>query len=96
MLVAFLVGMAMTMGPAQATSAPGQRQAATEVLTQAEQAVREAQEKHALWTTAAEALQLARAAHAKEDFGEAQRLARIAIEQSRLGIAQLQYPPLRF
>lgn len=84
------------MGPASATSAPDQRQAATEVLTQAEEAVREAKEKHALWTTAAEALASARAAHAREDFAEAQRLARIAIEQSRLGIAQLLYPPLRF
>lgn len=84
------------MGPAKATSAQAQQQAAAEALTQAEQAVREAEEKRALWTTAAEALKSARAAHAKADFAEARRLANIAIEQSRLGIAQLQYPPLRF
>ena len=96
MLVAFLVGMAVTMGPAKATSAQGDERAAIEVLQQAEDSVREAQEQRALWTTAVEALKSARAAQAKNDFAEAQRLARIAIEQSRLGIAQLKYPPLRF
>jgi len=96
MLVAFSLMMAMFAGFSTPRAGADGRQTATQSLCQAEQAVREARERDALWTTALDALRAARAAFAKEDFASAERQARVAIEQARLGIAQLHSPPLRF
>jgi hypothetical protein len=45
-----------------------------------------------LWTTAAEALELARTAAARGDYGAATQAARFAAEQAELGMAQRGYP----
>ena len=66
------------------------------MLSQAESAVREAGKRGGLWTTAQEALRMAKTAYAMQDFEGAIRQARIAIEQAQLGMAQQGYPPLRF
>jgi len=72
-------------------SAP-ERDAARVEVAAAERAVEEASRQRALWTTARDAMQDARAALKKGDFGTAIRLARFAKEQAELGISQLRYP----
>jgi hypothetical protein len=54
--------------------------------------VRQAWEQRALWTTAQEALEQARAAVASGDYAGAVRSAQLAIEQAQLGMAQSRYP----
>jgi hypothetical protein len=58
----------------------------------AQQLVQVAAEKRALWTTAQEALAEAQAALARGDYAAAVRASRVATEQARLGIEQLDYP----
>lgn len=96
MLVAFFLSIAIWIEAVPAQTGDDRRQQATLALQQAEQALQVAEARSALWTTAVDALNAARSAYAKEDFAAAARFARTAIEQARLGIAQLEYPPLRF
>ena len=96
MLVAFLLSMTLAAGFAPGVAGASGRHPATVLLQQADEAVREARHRGALWTTAEAALSAAHSAYAQEDFAQASRQARIAIEQARLGIAQLTYPRLRF
>jgi hypothetical protein len=72
-------------------SGPGAEQARREVL-RAQQAVQAAADKRALWTTAQEALVEAEAALARGDHAAAVQASRVAAEQARLGIEQLDYP----
>jgi hypothetical protein len=60
-------------------------------LSAAEDAVKEAAERRALWTTAEAALSQAHAALDQGDYVAARRLADFAAEQARLGIAQTSY-----
>ena len=53
---------------------------------------RQRAQKRALWTTAQDALKQAEDALARQDYASAERLARLAAEQARLGIEQLGYP----
>jgi HEPN domain-containing protein len=54
--------------------------------------VQAAAAKHALWTTAEEAMRLAQAAFLRGEYPEAIHAAQTAAEQAQLGIAQTQYP----
>lgn len=65
---------------------------AAEALAKAEADVKAAQDQKALWTTALEALKLAKAAAAQYDSAAVVRYSRVASEQAKLGIAQTQYP----
>jgi hypothetical protein len=92
MVVACVALAWLTLGVAHAGGdRPGAPQA-QEALRQAEQAVRQAWEQRALWTTAQEALEQARAAVASGDYAGAVRSAQSAIEQAQLGMAQSRYP----
>lgn len=77
--------------PALAADEPGSDAAEAEVVA-AELAVVEATRQRALWTTARDALQEARAALQKGDFRAAIQAARFAKEQAELGIAQSRAP----
>jgi hypothetical protein len=59
----------------------------------AQAAVERAAEKRTLWTTAQDALRDAQEALARQDYAAAERSARFAADQARLGIEQLEYPP---
>jgi hypothetical protein len=61
-------------------------------LGAARTAVQAAAAKHALWTTAEEAMRLAQAAFLRGEYPEAIHAAQTAAEQAQLGIAQTQYP----
>lgn len=65
---------------------------AADLLMQAETDVANAQAKFALWTSAETALAAAHAAAQRDDSAETIRQARIASDQTRLGIEQLDYP----
>jgi hypothetical protein len=67
----------------------GQARAA---VAEAAATVQTAAEQRALWTTAQDALRDAQEALARQDYIAAERLARFAAEQARLGIQQLGYP----
>jgi hypothetical protein len=58
----------------------------------AQTAVQAAAANRALWTTAEDAMKLARAAFVRGDYPEAIHAAQTAAEQAQLGIAQTQYP----
>lgn len=77
--------------PASAVDEPDSDAAEAEVVA-AELAVVEATRQRALWTTARDALQEARAALQKGDFRAAIQAARFAREQAELGIAQSRAP----
>jgi hypothetical protein len=64
-------------------------------IAAAERAVQEAAARHALWTSAEEALRRARAAQEAGDAQAARRWAGTASEQARLGLAQKHYPLTR-
>jgi hypothetical protein len=72
--------------------APRACEAARLALTDAQSEVHAATARKALWTTAADALEEAQAAFLRGDYAAANRAARTAVEQARLGIAQTQYP----
>ena len=77
---------------------PGQAldvEVARAAIVQAERAVRRAEARRVLWTTANEALRGARRAFEKGDLTAAVGQARIAQEQAELAIAQKRYPPFR-
>lgn len=61
-------------------------------LAEAEQAVLAAREQQALWTTAEEALKLARRALERGNYAEALKQAKTAREHAELGLAQKSYP----
>lgn len=86
-VLAALVGQPTRSGAEDATG-----QAAEAELAAAELAVAEATRQRALWTTARDALQEARAALQKGDFRAAIQAARFAREQAELGIAQTRAP----
>jgi len=93
MLVAYLAGLALaapTFGTAHAESTDLAQAAAA--VAAARGAVEAAAQKRTLWTTAQDALKQAEAALARQDYASAERLARLAAEQARLGIEQLGYP----
>jgi hypothetical protein len=75
--------------------APPACQAARSALVEAEAAVRAAAAKRALWTTAEEALEVARSAFDRREYTDAEIAARRAVEQAQLGIAQTEYPAFR-
>ena len=96
MLVAFLLWTAVFAQAIHGGDSIPSRDVATGQLAQAEAAVAEAAKLGALWTTAREALDAARKAYAEGDFGSSLRYSTTAVEQARLGIAQLGFPPLRY
>ena len=65
-------------------------------VAEAESAVAAAATRHALWTTAVEALRDAQGAFVQGDYQGARRAAATAIEQARMGIAQSAYPTFPF
>lgn len=65
---------------------------AGQALAQAEADVKAAQQQHALWTTAQDALKHAKAAAEKKDSAAVIKYSKVASEQANLGIAQKQYP----
>lgn len=77
---------------ARASAAADTGELARLEVERAEQAVQAAAEKQALWTTARDALDGARAALRAGDYAEAVRAARFAAEQAQLGIGQIDYP----
>ena len=91
-LVAWLaLVVAPVRAPAAEADPPDARQAQA-ALQKAEDAVRRAWAERALWTTAQEAVEQARAAAARGDYGAAVQAAGVALEQAELGIAQSKYP----
>ncbi|HTS52641.1 MAG TPA: hypothetical protein VMH26_05150 [Burkholderiales bacterium] len=78
--------------PACPDGAPPACEAARLALADAQSEVQAAAARKALWTTAADALNEAQARFLKGDYAAANRAAHTAIEHSRLGIAQIQYP----
>lgn len=91
--VAIAAGAVLPSTGAYACGAADQadRKRAGEEVMRAEKAVQEAARQRALWTTAREALEQARAALARGDYSAAAKAARFAQEQARLGIAQRGY-----
>lgn len=77
--------------PGQALNA----EVARATIAQAERAVRRAEARHMLWTTAEEALRGARRAFEDGDLATAVAQARVAREHAELAIAQKRYPPFR-
>jgi hypothetical protein len=73
-------------------SAAGLTAEAQQALAQAEANVREAESKKSLWTTALDALKLARDAAAKGDNAAVVKYAQTASEQALLGVEQTRYP----
>lgn len=65
---------------------------AVEALANAENAVNQAQQRKALWTTAQNALNEAKAAVKKGDSAAVRSQSAIAVEQAFLGMAQQGYP----
>ena len=64
---------------------------AADLLIQAETDIANAQAKFALWTSAETALAAGHAAAQRDDSAETIRQARVASDQARLGIEQLDY-----
>lgn len=64
-------------------------------LSTAQADVKAAQARNALWTTAADALNKAEEASAKGDSAAVLKQARLASDQARKGLAQLDYPMLK-
>jgi flagellar biosynthesis regulator FlaF len=79
------------MGTNQADPAERAQQARAAVAA-AKEAVEAAAQKRALWTSAQDALKHAEQALAQRDYAGAERLAKFAAEQAKLGIEQLGYP----
>jgi len=100
-MTACLVAASEIAAPALASGVatrPGQAldvEVARAAIVQAERAVRRAEARRVLWTTANEALRGARRAFEKGDLTAAVGQARIAQEQAELAIAQKRYPPFR-
>jgi hypothetical protein len=69
--------------------------AAASAVAEAEAAVKRADARHALWTSAEDALRKARRALHEGNTAAALEQARMAQTQSELGIAQQGYPPFR-
>ena len=95
MFVAFYVVTVVFATSVHARSDPPYRDKATRDLEETQGIISEASARGALWTTAQDAFLQAKQACAKEAFEACIQLARQAIEQARLGIAQQTYPPLR-
>jgi hypothetical protein len=91
-MLAVSTGLSMT-GVAVADENPNAPAAAA--LAAAEAAVKEADARHALWTSAEDALRKARRALQAGDGARAIDQARIAQKQAELGIAQKGYPLFR-
>ena len=85
----------MAVAIAGARPAAAQVTGAEAAVADAEEAVRHAEAERALWTSAEDAMRKARRALRDGDTMQALRQARIAREQSELGIAQKSYPPFR-
>ena len=64
-------------------------------LTAAEAAAKDANAKFALWTTAEAALKAAQAAAEKGDSATVLKQSKIVQDHTKLGLAQLNYPPLK-
>jgi len=64
-------------------------------LTAAQAAVKDAQAKNALWTTAADALKAAEAAAATGDSATVLKQSKLASDHVQKGLAQLNYPMLK-
>jgi predicted lipoprotein len=71
--------------------AHGAADAAVAAVKEAEKAVQMARERKALWTTAEEALNQARAALSRNDYAAALAAAQRALGQARLGLEQTGY-----
>lgn len=98
MLVACLAVELLAAGGVGATSGDdldAQAQKARTAVAAARAAVEDAARSRALWTTARDALRDAESALVREDYAAAERSARFAVEQARLGIAQLGYPEMQ-
>jgi len=87
---------APSAAPAQ-TQAPAQPAISAEAraaLSSAQAAVKEAQAKYALWTTAESAIKAAEDAAKVGDSDAVLKNAKTAEQQGRLGLAQAKVPPL--
>lgn len=73
---------------------PGLSAEAKSALATAQADVKAAQAKNALWTTAQAALKAAETAAAAGDSATVMKQTAIAREHVRLGMAQLNYPPI--
>ena len=93
-LAAFwLLGTALAFGAGAVAAATAEE--AERNLEQAEVAVAHARALEALWSTAFEALQQARRLRRSGDYAASVEQSLRAVELSRLGIAQKDYPPER-
>ncbi|HYP69017.1 MAG TPA: hypothetical protein VEP67_12315 [Thiobacillaceae bacterium] len=79
---------------AQASTQPAISAEAQSALGKAEIAVKEAQAKYALWTTAENAIKAAEEAAKAGNSEGVIKNAKIAEEQAHLGLAQAKVPPL--
>lgn len=86
---------AATAPVAKTATKPGISAEAQTALGAAQAAVKDANAKNALWTTASDALKAAEAAAAKDDSGTVITQSRLASDQANKGLAQLTYPMLK-
>lgn len=90
-----------TSQPAKPVAAADSAQSGTSTdakaaLAAAQEAVKDARAKGALWTTAESALKAAEAAATKGDSDTVMKQVKIVNDQVQLGLAQLNYPVLKF
>jgi len=90
-----IAGAACASGVAAGSAQKLNADVARAAIAQAERAVRRAEARRMLWTTADEALRGARRALEVGDLAAAVAQARIAREHAGLAIAQKSYPPVR-
>jgi hypothetical protein len=99
-----LSGCAGTGAPSQSsaqaakpdeTAKPAISAEAQAALSAAQDEVKAAKSKNALWTTAENALKAAETAAAAGDSATVLKQAKFASEQAKLGLAQLNYPMLK-
>jgi murein lipoprotein len=96
-----LSGCAATGGTAQTEAKPAAQAnpaispEAQAALETAQADVKAARAKNALWTTAENALKAAEAAAVAGDSATVLKQAKLASEHVRLGLEQLNYPPLK-
>jgi hypothetical protein len=91
-LVAFVGLTCLALGQAVVSGEEKLPPDVAQALQRAAQSIEEARSQGALWTTAQEALERAKAAAERGDVGAALSAARFASEQAELGLAQRRYP----
>lgn len=99
---AALLGLTACAGTQAPADKPAAKAAETTIsaeaqaaLTAAQADVKAAKAQNALWTTAENALKAAEEAAAKGDSATVLKQAKLASDQTRLGMGQLNYPMLK-